>query len=238
MTVTLSLTEAATLTALRNFLLPIVNGAEVVRGLVNRVPEVTSADFVVMTPTWRNRLSTNVDDYLDCAFTGSISGTALVVTAVPLGTIVVGRQLFGVGVADNTLITAGPSNGGPGTYTVNISQTVGVETLASGGVQATQNTQISIQLDVHGPNSGDNCQIITTLLRDEYAADQMAGTGVSPLYADEGKQMPLTDGEKQYEERWVIACELQINPSVIVPMQFASALSANLINVDVTYPPS
>lgn len=239
MTVALSLTEAATLTAVRTFLLSILApSVEVVRGQVNRVPEVRSPDFVVQTPVWRDRLSTNVDAYSDCAFTASISGTSMVVTSVQLGTLTIGNTVFGVGVAADTLITDGPSGGGEGTYTVSVSQTVGTETMACGSKTMTQNTRVTIQWDVHGPNSGDNAQILTTMMRDGYMVDQMAGTGVTPLNADEAKQIPFIDGEAQYENRWILSADFQVNPSVVVPLQFASALEIVLKETDTYFPPS
>jgi len=58
-------------------------------------------------------------------FTGSISGTTLTVTAVTSGTIGIDQALFGLGVTNETVITAlGTGTGGVGTYTVNQSQTV------------------------------------------------------------------------------------------------------------------
>jgi hypothetical protein len=58
--------------------------------------------------------------------TGSISGTTLTITAVAAGNIVVGSKIYGTGVTAGTTVTAlGTGSGGVGTYTVNISQTVG-----------------------------------------------------------------------------------------------------------------
>lgn len=52
--------------ALRSFLLEIVPaGVEVVRGELNRVAEPRVADFIVVTPLFRERLRTNVDTYTD-----------------------------------------------------------------------------------------------------------------------------------------------------------------------------
>ena len=65
------------------------------------------------------------------AFTGSISGTTLTVTAVSSGTLAIGQLITGTGVAASppgsnaTYITAlGTGTGGIGTYTVTPSQTV------------------------------------------------------------------------------------------------------------------
>lgn len=61
---TLSLTETRIMTGLRTFLLGILPaGTEVVRGQDNQVPEPADANFVVMTPTFRRRLATNVDTW-------------------------------------------------------------------------------------------------------------------------------------------------------------------------------
>lgn len=57
---------------------------------------------------------------------GSISGTTLTISAITNGSYNVGQQVNGAGVANGTYITAiGTGTGGTGTYTVNVSQTVG-----------------------------------------------------------------------------------------------------------------
>lgn len=229
MSVTLSLTEVQTLTALRTFLLSVLpSGVEVVRGLDNRVPEPTGVNFVEMTPILRSRLGTNVDTYQDCAFTGSIAGAALTVTAMSLGTISVGATLFGTGVTAGTMITAqGTGTGGVGTYTVSQSQTVSSEILACGSKNMLQPTEVRVQLDIHGPASGDNAAIVTACFRDDFAVQSFLSPGfdVTPLYADEAHQMPFLNGEQQIEERWVIDCVMQCSPVLTVPAQFASGLT-------------
>lgn len=58
---TIAPTEDQAMTAIRAFLLLIVPiGVEVFKGQANRVPEPMGTNFVVMTPTGRLRLSTNV----------------------------------------------------------------------------------------------------------------------------------------------------------------------------------
>ena len=62
--------------------------------------------------------------------TGSISATTLTVTAVASGVISVGHTIQGVGITAGTIVTAIlTGSGGVGTYTVNVSQTVGSETM-------------------------------------------------------------------------------------------------------------
>jgi len=68
--------------------------------------------------TWR------ISTPSSAVFTGSTSGTTLTVTAITNGALAVGQVLFGVGVTQETVITAlGSGTGGIGTYTINLSQT-------------------------------------------------------------------------------------------------------------------
>ncbi len=103
-------------------------------------------------------------------------------------------------------------------------------------VSSTQPTQADIQLDVHGPASADNAQIISTLFRDAIAADMLA-PNVAPLFCADPKQVPFTNSEDQYEERWVVELSLQVNPVVSgMPQQSANTVEVDLINVEATYP--
>ena len=236
MTIAPSPTQSTTQTTLRSFLVSILPPAvEVVQGQDNRVPEPVGSDFVVITPMARTRLSTNVDTYADVQFTGSISGATLNVTLVNFGTISVGSTLFGVGVASGTTIAAqGTGSGGVGTYTVSVPQTLAPATLSAGNELLQQATQVEYQIDVHGPNSADNAQIISTMFRDEYATNWWLAAGVTtsaPLYADDPRQVPFTNENQQVENRWVITARLEADQTIVVPMQFAQALSVNIIDV-------
>jgi hypothetical protein len=76
--------------------------------------------------TWR------ISSPANAVFTGSVSGTTLTVTSVSSGTLAASQSLYGVGVADETVITAlGTGTGGTGTYTINVSQTVTARSLNS-----------------------------------------------------------------------------------------------------------
>lgn len=70
-------------------------------------------------------------------FTGSISSTTLTVSSMSSGTLAIGQQVFGVGVANETVITAlGTGSGGVGTYTVSTSQTVASRSMSSASAGA------------------------------------------------------------------------------------------------------
>lgn len=240
MAVTLNFTESSIFTALRSFLLSALPSAiEVVKAQDNRVPEPQGVNFVTMTPILRERLETNVDAYADTAFTGSIAASTLTVTAISLGTIKVGAQLLGNNISANTFITAlGTGTGGVGTYTVSVSQTVASQSIAAGVVTMLQPTRVTVQLDVHGPASADNVQIISTAWRDSYAVDQFSTSGfdVAPLYASEPRQVPFMNSEQQFENRWVIDVVMQANQIVTVPQQFADQLQSTSTDVPSKYP--
>lgn len=241
--ITLTGTEAAAFTVLRGVLatiLPAIGKPGIVLGQVNRVPQVKTDDFVEMWPLRRDRIETNVDEYIDATFVGSIAGTTLTVTKILTGSIGVNSPVFGVDVTEGTTITAlGLVNpDGTGTYTVAPGQTVTSQNLAGGVAKLTQPTKMTVQLDVHGPVSADNAQIISTVLRDDYGVTLFDPdvSGVTPLYADDPRQGPYRNEQQQIENRWMVEAVLQINPIVTVPQQFAGELSIELINVDAAYP--
>lgn len=230
MPVSLSPTEFEIKAALRSFLLGILPaGTEVIAAQSNRVPEPAADNFVVFTPILRNRLSTNVDEFVDATFIGSISGTTLTISAVNKGALVLLGPVYGVNVAAGTIITAfgSGSRGGIGTYIVNNAQTVASGLIASGSTGMVQPTKVTFQIDAHGPLSADFVQTISTMFRDDYAVQQFAAlnSAVSPLYADEPKQAPFINAELQIETRWVLDAVLQVNHAVVVTgVQFATEL--------------
>lgn len=99
-----------------------------------------------------------------------------------------------------------------------------------------QGVQITLQVDIYGPLSFDWATIFTTLWRDDFGCTALA-PACQPLYTDDPKQIPLVDGEEQYEKRWLLTSYLEYVPVVSTPSQFADTLAVTLINVDVEYPP-
>ncbi len=162
------LTDDAIITALRAFLLAVLpDGVEVVLGQVNRVPEPTSLDHVIITPARREQLSTTTHSY----------------------------------------------------------------SMATGMSVVARSNAVHFQLDVYGPNSTDNVQVIATLFRDAWGCDFLAPYQVQPLYCDDGRQMPLVNGEYQYEDRWTMTAAVQANPPVAVPVDFAANVAVNMVEV-------
>jgi hypothetical protein len=159
------------------------------------------------------------------------------VTSVVRGIVAPGVTVFGVGVAVGTVVTAnGTGSGGGGTYVVSPSQTVSSGQLSTGTEQFTQPTEVTYQLDVHGPNSANNAQMVSTLWRDSYGVGNFValslGTFIEPLHADEPRQVPFLNAEQQYETRWVVEACMQVNQTVSnVPQQFMDHVYVEPIDV-------
>jgi hypothetical protein len=113
-----------------------------------------------------------------------------------------------------------------------IAQTTHDWNSAGGTIGVNRSSKLHFQLDVYGPSSADNGQVITTLFRDAYGCDFFASYGVQPLYCDDGQQMPLVNGEEQYENRWMIRATLQANILVTVPAEFADTIKAEAVPAD------
>jgi len=92
-------------------------------------------------------------------------------------------------------------------------------------VTLAHNTQFDMQLDIHGPGGSDIAAIVAATFPDDYGRDALATASLAPLFASEGHQVPFINGEKQYENRWVMTLSMQITPSVLIPMQFAASLT-------------
>ena len=252
---TVSPTESDIETEVRSFLLAILPaGIEVVQGQGNRVAEPPGSDYVVATATFRERIETNIDAYLDCRFTGTIVGGVLGIASIDFGTIDIGATVFGTTVGGTGLGTAtivsqiSGSVGGVGSYAVAGSQAAALGLMACGQAEILQPVKVTLQLDVHGPSSADNAQVISTLFRDSYGVDFFTRRGmffdgtapafdIVPLYADDPKQVPFLNAEQQYETRWIVEALVQANQIVSVAQQFADSAVVGVIEVDTTYPP-
>lgn len=226
--------------ALNSFLQSILpTGTEIVVGNNNRTPQPKSPNFVVMTVIRRERLETNVDTFQDCGFIGSIAGNILNVEAfapnsLPLS---VGQPVWGTGVVPGTLVTGTTlSVGGTGPFNINIAQNA-FGSMSAGGFSFLQPTLVVIQCDVHSADaetSSDMAQIISTMLRDQYAVSFFNGLpwDIWPIHADDPRQAPWIDAEQQYETRNIVEVNLQANQVITgIGQQAFDIVTVNLIEV-------
>jgi hypothetical protein len=106
-----------------------------------------------------------------------------------------------------------------------------------------EGVELVVQIDCYSPAGAytvggeDWANLLSATLRDEYGYDALIGSGLAPLYADEARMIPITDGEDQYEERWSLDAHFQFNPVTTIPQQYANVLDLTLIDVPVPGPP-
>ncbi len=94
------------------------------------------------------------------AFTGSIAGTVMTVTAVSTGTVVTGTNVTGTGVtATNVLNQLTGTVGGVGTYTVDVSQTVAGGTAFTGSYNSASVIMTPDTITLGAPVSVTTCVI-------------------------------------------------------------------------------
>jgi hypothetical protein len=97
-------------------------------------------------------------------------------------------------------------------------------------------TRYEMQLDFYGPTSQQWAMETQALFRDQYATD-IFPANIQPLYADNPVQIPLIDGEEQYEQRWKITASLQYNPTLTTSQQSMLAIDIGLAPIDQTFKP-
>ncbi len=243
-----SVTQSNILQQLRTFLVEVLpDGIDAITGQMNRVPEPKEGDFVEMIPTAMRRLSTNVDSSADAAFTGSIAGTTMTITAVdpdfPNGSIGEGSFVYGNQVVAGTrVVEVLTGTGQIGSYEVAPSQMLGSRTLSAGAKAVMQPEALTIQLAFHtaGIAALDLATTVSALMRDEFAVQQFANQspnyGVVPLYADDPVQRPFLNDQQQFEYRWTVDALLQANPVISVPQEFADSVDLEVISVEAMPP--
>lgn len=239
-------TQSQIQAALREFLeCALPEGVDVIIAQANRVPEPDSPDFVLMTPLRYTRLGTNVSDDQDVVFSASIAGSVLIVGTVEFGTIEVGAQLFGEGVAEETYIVGlGTGTGGAGTYIISAAQVVGEARMSAGRRRVEEGVEVVVQIDFHSDSmtvASGMARTVSQLMRDSFAVDKFASQdpnyGVFPLHADNPRQAPFINEGQQYEWRWILEASLQVDQVVIVPQEYADRFTIVPKSVDVVAPP-
>jgi hypothetical protein len=115
--------------------------------------------------TWR------ISNPVTASFIGSVSGTTLTVTLLKSGNIAAGQELLGLGVNAETVITAlGTGTGGPGTYTINLSQTLASQ----------QFNSVAAGARVTGSISGTVLTVTAVANGTLYPGQTIQGTGITP----------------------------------------------------------
>jgi len=103
------------------------------------------------------------------------------------------------------------------------------------GVDVETPTQITVQLDVHGPLSADLTASIVATLNSSWAAEAFAAQDpevLAPLYTDDAQFLPFVNGEQQTEWRYVIGSHFEAKPVLSTPAQFADTLAVTITQAD------
>jgi hypothetical protein len=96
-----------------------------------------------------------------------------------------------------------------------------------------------VQIDVHGPHSAENAEILSALAKDRFASDYLRRADFDGDILDvvDPKQIAFENAEQQTEMRWIVEVSLQVNQTVTVTQDFFDKARVGLINVDAEYPP-
>lgn len=97
-------------------------------------------------------------------------------------------------------------------------------------------TKKMVQVDFFGETGNDRAVTLKSLFNNEWSCNQFSAN-IKPLSTSEARRIDFSGEDQQNIIRWSIDLDLQYNPTVTVPMQFADELGAELIkNVGVEYP--
>ncbi len=125
--------------------------------------------------------------------------------------------------------------GGPGTYQVTPAQDVDPVVVYDGARLDLVPVEYVIQLDIHGPRSGDATRVIEGLFRSEYAVDLLDPYGVAPLYCSDPRQAPFVNDSNFVEYRWSMDAHCQANPSIGTPQEFMQEVVVDTFEVATEY---
>lgn len=89
-------------------------------------------------------------------------------------------------------------------------------------------TQIDIQVDVFGAQSGDIVQTISILALNTHSLDSFAQVPIAASIIDvnDARQMAWITPENQYADRWSLDISVQANITISVDQDFADQLHA------------
>lgn len=100
-----------------------------------------------------------------------------------------------------------------------------------------QPVRIPFQIDCYGPKSLEWATIITTVLRDTAGVDFLDTYGITPLFADEAKNLTGVHlGDDQNISRWMVSGEIQRIAGVTLETETMTEAKVDLIEVYSEYP--
>lgn len=101
-----------------------------------------------------------------------------------------------------------------------------------------EQVQVTMQINLFGPASSNQMQMVTALWRDMQAVDffRASGVPIAPLTTSTTRQLGFETGERQYDDLWTVDLTMQVTLTTRLPQQFATSIPITLVEVDTTYP--
>ncbi|WP_025827524.1 phage neck terminator protein [Acetobacter okinawensis] len=102
----------------------------------------------------------------------------------------------------------------------------------------TEQVQVTMQINLFGPASSNQMQVVTALWRDMQAVDffRSLGVPIAPLTTSTTRQLGFETGERQYDDLWTVDLTMQVTLTTHLPQQFATSIPINLVEVVTAYP--
>lgn len=101
-----------------------------------------------------------------------------------------------------------------------------------------RSTTYYYQVDCYGPGAPDWANTFSVAWRSLWSCDNNPAPAVfTPLYADEPVQLNFDNGEKNYEQRFMVKLYLQVNHTVGLPQDFFTQVPPLTLTVADTLPP-
>ncbi|HAF5679619.1 TPA: hypothetical protein G8N93_004242 [Salmonella enterica] len=96
------------------------------------------------------------------------------------------------------------------------------EQAGEGSQHITRTTKWRCQLDFFGPRAADSAQTLATVFRSEFSVQRFrqAGSIITPLYCSDPLNTTFINAQQQFEPRYTLDIQMQINPVVTTPLMF------------------
>ena len=100
--------------------------------------------------------------------------------------------------------------------------------VVAGTVGIVQPRSRRVQLDFFGPDAARWAHVISAALWDMVGCDFLAPYGVTPLEADDPRDLSGMEGTEQAVTRWMFEARLQVNRVVSLPLDYFSNVNLSL----------
>lgn len=110
----------------------------------------------------------------------------------------------------------------------------------NGTITIAELKECTVQFDFCSDNdtAKQRADTVEMVSRDAIGADFLAPYGITPLYAEDVRDISFTDGSEQYVKRFMIALRISYWAKLDVTVDYFTNVNQYLENVDVHHPPT